>query len=141
MKKVILAILIAVFFVSCSPMSKEGYLKNFESFIEKTSQNYKEYTTVEWNKADKKLKKLTEEWYDKFEAEMSVPEKLKVHKYTLKYAYYKAYSEGKNAVNGLIDSIDIEGVKKDINTVTEDVVDTAKDLGKAVDSIATEWTR
>lgn len=155
-----------VFMISCAPTSKEKYMEKFVSFLDEVSLEYKEYTPKDWNKMDEKFEKLTGEWYHKYEKEMTFKEDMKVQGYKLKYAYYKALAEGKATFDGFVDSVDVDGIKKDINNaakdvkeaaeefvnsidmdqvkkdmeeVGEEIVKAAEEVGKTIDSLATEW--
>lgn len=140
MKNVFLAIIATLLFASCSPMNKESYFKKFASFVEETSLHYKEYTQADWERVDQKYEKFTGEWYDKFENEISISENLKISKYIVKYTYYRAYAEGKGFLDEIVDSIDIDKTKQEIDNVTEDIIDITEEVGETLDSLAKEWT-
>ncbi len=151
---------------SCAPTSKEKYMERLQSFIEEVSLEHKTYTPEDWAKIDEKYEKFAGEWYQKFESELTFTEELKVQKHKLKYAFYKALSEGKTTLDELMQSVDVEGIKKDIDNTAKDIKDTAEefvnsidldevkkdmeelgeeiinaseDVGKTIDSLAVEW--
>jgi hypothetical protein len=75
--------------VSCSPMSKASYLKQYDSFMEDVSSNYTNYNDQDWKDTDDKFKKFDEEWYKKFEEDLSFSEKATIYKYNLQYVVYR----------------------------------------------------
>lgn len=74
---------------SCSPFSKESYLKSYEAFIEKVSEKGDNYTDEDWKDIDEDYKKFNEEWYNKFKDELSLTEKLTISKYSVQYTFYR----------------------------------------------------
>jgi hypothetical protein len=82
-------LLVIISFSSCSPSSKESYLKRYEAFIEKVSEKGDNYTDEDWKDMDEDYKQLNEEWYNKFKDELSLTEKLTVKKYSVQYTFYR----------------------------------------------------
>lgn len=155
-----------VMMISCAPTSKESYMEKYVSFLDEVSQEYKDYTTEDWGKMDEKFEKLNGEWYRKYEQELSFKDELKLQGYKLKYAYYRTLSEGKSALDGMRENIDVEQMKKDVEEgaeefkkaaeefvnsidmkkvqkdleeVGEEVLKAAEEVGKTIDSLAGEW--
>lgn len=119
--------------ISCSPTSKENYMERFVEFLDEVYREYKEYTPGDWAKMDDKFEKLTGEWYQEYEDEMSFKEEMKVQGYKLKYAYYRTLSDGKSTFNGIMESIDVEGMKKDINQAAKGFKEAAGEIVNSVD--------
>ena len=92
MKKIIFAILLFCF-ISCRPFSKESYLKDYETFITKISNEEPNYTESDWKIIDKKFEKFNTDWYDHFSNDLTFTEKLTVTKLHTQYIYYKGKSE------------------------------------------------
>lgn len=88
MKKYFLVLFVATMLASCQ--SKESYIKDFDAFIEKVEQEYADYTTDDWAKADKKFARFSEETYKKFADEFSMDEKKEIAKFQTTYAALKA---------------------------------------------------
>lgn len=152
--------------ISCAPTSKEKYMEKYVLFLDKVSQEYKDYTPKDWEAMDEKFDKFNGEWYHKYEQELSFKDELKLQGYKMKYAYYRALAEGRSAVDGFVESIDVdqmkkdvedaakdakkaaeefvnsidmEQVQKDLEEVGEEIVKAAEEVGKTIDSLAGEW--
>ena len=80
---------LSLFIASCSPMSKESYLKQYAQFIDEISNNSENYSENDWKKADEKFKNFDDVWYKKFKAEMDLGEKLKTTQYNIQYLIYR----------------------------------------------------
>ena len=78
-----------ILFVSCSPMSKDSYLKQYVSFMDDVSSNYVTYDDQDWKDTDEKFKKFDVEWFKKFQDDLSFSEKATIYKYNLQYVFYR----------------------------------------------------
>ena len=74
---------------SSSPFSKESYLEDYKEFIEKVSNENDSYSEDDWAETDETFEKYNEEWYNKFEPELSISEKLTITKYNAEYKIYR----------------------------------------------------
>ena len=74
---------------SSSPNSKESYLEEYKEFIEKVSDENDSYSEDDWAETDETFEKYNEEWYNKFEPELSFSEKLTITKYNAEYKIYR----------------------------------------------------
>ena len=70
--------------------SKKTFLKNYNTFIDDVSDNYKDFTEKDWKNSDEKLKKYIDECFDKHEDDLTEDEKAEVWAKSLKY-YFKQY--------------------------------------------------
>ena len=61
MRKILLISLVVAFLSSCQ--TKESYISSLNEFIEDVKSDCANYTEKDWEKADKKLDKLTKETY------------------------------------------------------------------------------
>lgn len=119
MKSILLvAVLMLFVFNSCAD-SKDSYIKKFDKFIENVKNDCSNYTEVDWEKADKTFKDLTDTQYQKFRAELSEDDLITVTKLkasyvslqlkrgaaTVKKEVKKAVKEGGEAINKLLDDI------------------------------------
>ena len=133
MKKIIVLFLGVIFlFSNCTfdeCTSKTLYIVSFENFIDKIQNHYDEYTKEDWEKADKKFEKLTEECYDKFEDKLTDRDKKKIVKYGIKYSFYRIRSEFSISLN--VDDDDVDNFLDNI----DQVVDKEKDVTKILDKI------
>lgn len=84
-------IIVALFYVfnSFSPFTKESYLEKYEAFMDKVAEERDTYSDDDWKDADEKYEQFNEEWYDKFESELSWKEKLTLTKYSTQYNFYR----------------------------------------------------
>ena len=119
--------------ISCSPTSKESYMDKYVSFLDEVSKEYKDYTPGDWEKMDEKFEKFNGEWYRKYEQEFTFKEELKLQAYKMKYAYYRALAEGKSAVEGIVENIDVDQMKKDVDDAAKEVKKAAKETMKAAE--------
>ncbi|HEB61991.1 MAG TPA: hypothetical protein ENI82_02460 [Bacteroidetes bacterium] len=133
MKKVIVLFVGIIFlFSNCTfdeCTSKTLYIVSFENFIDKVENNYDEFTSKDWEKADAKFEKLTEECYDKFENKLTDRDKKKIVKYGIKYSFYRIRSGLSLDLN--IDNDDVDDFLDNIDKV----VDNEKDVTKILDKI------
>ncbi len=132
MKKIIILLGITFIFSNCTfdeCTSKTLYIVSFENFIEKTENNYEDYTDKDWEKADAKFKKLTSECYDKFEDKLSRRDKKKIVKFGVRYSFYRIKSGLLTGLN--IDDEDVDDFLDDIDKL----VDKEKDISKFLEKI------
>lgn len=119
--------LTALLFTNCSPISKEGYIAEFEEFMDEVAQIYETHLPKEWAEVEKQFSKFAKEYYDKFELELSPSDKLKVLGFQAKFNKYKLHRE----LKGLT-----KDAKKGINKAIDQVKDYAnKDLQKDLDEL------
>lgn len=86
----VIIIAIVIFLIkSAAPFSKEAYLEDYKEFIDEVSDENDTYSEDKWKDIDEKFDKFNEEWYEKFEDELSFTEKLTVAKYNAEYKIYK----------------------------------------------------
>lgn len=74
---------------SCSPMTKESYLKDYKDFISEVCSENSNYTEKDWKNADEKFQKYSKEWYNKFKDEILLKEQIVLAKYQVQYNLYK----------------------------------------------------
>ena len=153
MKKIKLkniAILFAIVLItSCSPQSKESYLKRYEKFISEVKMNSTNYTEADWIKIDEKFERFSKEWYSKFEEDLTWKEQLLIAKYNVQYNTFKSKTEIIDFYNLFIKE-DYEELKKQIkeyseNDMKEDMqflIEQANEIGedaiKAIEDIMKE---
>lgn len=78
MKKFLVVALSAFLLTACE--SKDSYMNDFESFIEKVQEKSDSFTESDWKKADDQFSKFTGSSYEKYAAELSNEEKLQIAK-------------------------------------------------------------
>jgi hypothetical protein len=93
MKHIALLLFIFISFVSCQEVMKSSYISEFETFITDLEKKSGEYKAEDWAKADIVYKKLAEEDFKKYEAQLTAEERGKVN--NLKGIYYSIYAKSK----------------------------------------------
>ncbi len=114
--------------VSCAPSDKESYMTDYAAFLDEIAENYKSYTEADWKRKEVKFEKLSEEWYEKFQNELTVKDELAVAGYKVKFAYYLSLSEVNSALEEVEESIDFEKWKRDAEYYIEN--DMQEDLDR-----------
>ena len=85
-------ILSTIILMSCAPMSKDSYMREFYNFTQEVSQNCKTYNADKWEKMEKKYNDFSGQWYEKYKDKMSMKEKLLVRSYQVKWWYNRGSS-------------------------------------------------
>jgi len=146
---VILLLFISVSIVSCSPSSKESYLKQYNDFITEISLEYQTFTDKDWRNAERKYNKFTGKWYDKFKNEFSIKDQLILTKNKIQFNIYKMNYNTKNLTDYDL-SKDYDKLKKQIKYYSENkmnddlefLIDQAQEIGgeleKSVNGILEE---
>jgi vacuolar-type H+-ATPase subunit H len=67
------------------PSSKESYLSNFERFVRNVEKNAGKFSSRDWSWSNRRFSKYSHEWYDKFEQEFNLEEKIKVTELKSRY--------------------------------------------------------
>ncbi len=123
----------SVVFNSCrQPETKDDYLANFKSFVERVERHHEDYSKKDWMWADKRFELYNNDWYDKFEDELTTEEKLEVITLKLEYSNLK----DPNAISNLLKNLrneDVEGIKKKVDDYVENDLD--EDVEKLMDGM------
>lgn len=95
-----------LFILACTPRSKETYLKQYATFIERTSSECITYNDVNWKKADKDFQKFSQDWYYEFKDELTWKEAIKVESYKLEYNILKVSNNASGIIENLFKNTD-----------------------------------
>ncbi|MDR1222569.1 MAG: hypothetical protein LBL07_06780 [Tannerella sp.] len=141
-----LSFLLILSIAGCSCYSKERYLKDFEKFITDVSQNHKSYDDKKWEKQTARYEKFTGEYYEKFEDDFTLKEKITVTGYKVKFNYFKKADQASSAIQALFDALKVDDIKKQLEYYIENDMqdeirqfyDEAKKAGKEVESTVTD---
>ena len=109
MKKIFYVALMAmiVMMTSCQ-QTKEGYIKEFEDFVEEVSEECADYTEEQWKEVAEEFELLVKK-AEKYQ-DLTAEEKLELAKVQAKYAGLQA----KKGIDKVIDGVkDLFGGKKD----------------------------
>lgn len=130
--KTLLTILILIMLSSCSaPNSKEAYLDDFESFIESVESDYTNYSRLDWSEADEKFDLFSNEWYYKFENDLSIADEISIKGLEARYYIYKA-ADGTFDFYGTYLKNDFEELREDLEYYIENDMD--EDLDVIIES-------
>jgi len=89
MKNNLFVFFVVVFLSSCSPFTKESYMKQYCSFIEDVAEHCNDYSEKDWENIDKKNNKFNNIWFDKFKDDLSFSDRMTITKYQMQYLYYR----------------------------------------------------
>lgn len=123
MKKIFLSFVVALLICACAPSTKQDYMAEFSEFIETVSEKSLGYNDADWKTIDADYEKLSGEWYDKFEPEMSLEEKMQVSAWIAVYNYHK----GLDKTGEIIDEIG-----KDVNDGINELGEEIEKIGKTM---------
>ena len=90
---IIWLMLAAVFTCSCDqvpPINEKRYIKRFEEFIQQVEEKGNEYNQTQWEEKDKKFKKYSEIYFERFKDDLSRDQKDKINQLRGKYVGLKA---------------------------------------------------
>jgi hypothetical protein len=95
------------------PAKKEKYMINFERFVKNVEKESEQFKPRDWRWADKRYRKYSEEWYQKFREELTLQEQIRVAGFKLRYQAVKERS----GIKRIID----EQLVKDLEKMGDDV--------------------
>lgn len=125
-------LLIGIMAIGCQPFTKESYLEKYKEFITEVKTESGDYDDKDWEKAEERYLKFSEEWYTKFEPEITVKEEFKIASWNVQYNALKGTSTLKDFVNFMFD--DEDGLVTFLKEEYSDDVDAlADDLKKKMD--------
>jgi hypothetical protein len=107
------------FLVICSlttcviPTTKETYLKNFERFISDVEKNGEKFSISDWRWANRRFSKYSGEWYENFQNDLKMEEKMQVAGLKTRYMIAKGNSKLGQFMNKELGK-DLERMKKDV---------------------------
>lgn len=115
MRKSHYILIISMLVVSCStPLSKEGYLEKFETFVSEVAEKHDTYSDKEWAKKTEKYEKFSGEWYEKFKNDFTWQEKLKITGFQTKFHYYKVLNQSSSAIKELLTALNFKEIKEKV---------------------------
>jgi len=118
-------------FVSCAPSTKDSYLNQYKQFIQQVKDD-REKLDFNWAKTDKKFEQFSQVYYQRFEKQLSVSEKIIIKKYWLEYNFMRFKDD-----HGITQ--EIESILKEVNEMSittleklKQMVQTAKEKGSSI---------
>ena len=141
----VLFLIISISIISCSPNSKESYLKQYNDFITEIMADHQTYTAENWRDLERKNDKFTGEWYDKYKNEFSIKDKIIVTKNKVQFNIYKMNYDTKITF-GYDLSKDYDKLRKQIKYYSENemdddletLIDQAKKMGGELEESVNE---
>lgn len=128
--------------VACAPATKDAYLSDYKAFIERVSEERDGYSDAKWEAVKVEYNRYTDEWYKRFENELTVKERMQVAGYEAKFAYYTAAKKTSEAFDDMMESLrssDMNGLRSQIEEyVKEDMDDDIEELYKEAKKIGGE---
>lgn len=112
------ALLLLISVSSCT-VTKESYLKKFDSFVEHVKEESPKYDETDWEKAEEKFSQLSGPDYKKFEQALTAQEKLKVAKLIGQYRGLQIKSGFKFLKENIEDAI--KGTNNFIDSLKEEL--------------------
>lgn len=104
MKRLLILCAVSVMFFSCAPMSKEAYMERYAEFMAEVAEKASSYTESDWVDVDEEFAQFSNEWYTKFEPELTFSEKMKIAGYQGKYYFYRGTSGIGSTINDILNS-------------------------------------
>lgn len=99
-------------------MTKGQFIKGYEMFTDKVTENYKDYSKKEWAENDEKMAQFIDECYKKHEEQLTDDEK---EDFWIKYFKYKFYRHGKNLLKAI--ESDVKEFSLEIDEELENLFD------------------
>jgi len=130
---------------ACSPTSGEAYLHDFEQFVERVEKYHNDYNNKDWEWADSRFRKYSEEWFRNYEEELSDSEKIKVFELKLKYTSFKSKNNLKKIYRELVEKDlnkakeNLDGyIEKNLDHDVEKIIEGAKEIGDSAVKVLEE---
>ena len=109
-------------------VGKDTYINNFEQFVEKVQENYKDYSEEDWAKIEEEYEKLSEKKRLRYDKLFTKEDKKRINKLEGEYLSYRA--------GGFFDNV-IEKTKDVINNAAEYVDGFMKGLNNEIENDTT----
>jgi hypothetical protein len=122
MKSYFLASILGLFLIMQSCESKKSYISKFDEFVSETSTNCKNYTDIDWAKADTTFAHFEYRDYYKWEAQLTKEESSHVNELVGTYKSLKVKSSLNDLKQGVKNIIEQTGAF--INGLVSDSTDT-----------------
>jgi hypothetical protein len=111
---IFLVLALGIFTTSCIvPSSKENYIKNFERFVKDVEKNGEKFKASDWKWANERFSKYSGEWYERYQPEMNLEEKMKITSLRTRYQVAK----GGSTIGKLIN----DNLRKEFNQIGDEM--------------------
>jgi hypothetical protein len=127
---IIFSFLVILSLTTCViPTTKETYLKNFERFVKDVEKNGEKFTFSDWRWANQRFSKYSGEWYENFQDDLKMEEKIQVTGLKTRYIVAKGNSNFGRFMNKEMGK-DLEKLKDGVQEYME------KDFPKDIQEIS-----
>jgi hypothetical protein len=117
------------------PTTKETYLKNFDRFISDVEKNGKKFSISDWTWANRRFSKYSGEWYDNFQNDLKMEEKMQVAGLKTRYMIAKGSSKLGQYMNKELGK-DLDRMKEDVQKyMKEDFKKDIREISKGAREI------
>ena len=106
MKSYFFAFILGLFLILQSCESKKTYISKFDEFVSETSTNYKNFSEIEWAKADTTFAHFENEFLNKWNNDLTSDENARINELKGKYQAIKIKAgllDLKNGLNNLLE--------------------------------------
>ena len=101
MRYTLFVILFSLF--SCKNMTKDSYISNYESFVNKVELNYENYSFNDWSKNDSLFEIYSVNLFNEYKSQLTSEERSKINNLTGKYTGLRVSNLGKDIYNSIED--------------------------------------
>ena len=101
MRYILFVILFSLF--SCKNMTKESYISNYESFVNKVELNYENYSLNDWSEKDSLFEIYSVNLFNEYESQLTSEERNKINNLTGKYTGLRVSNLGKDIFKSIED--------------------------------------
>ena len=101
MRYTLFVILFSLF--SCKNMTKESYISNYESFVNKVELNYENFSLNDWSEKDSLFEIYSINLFNEYESQLTSEERNKINNLTGKYTGLRVSNLGKDIFKSIED--------------------------------------
>ncbi|MEL6674202.1 MAG: DUF6565 domain-containing protein [Bacteroidota bacterium] len=127
-----------LFLVACAPQTKDQFIDRYEVMIDDVKERHDSYTEADWESKDEQMQLYLEEYYPRFEEDLTRDEQVKIWSQAVSYELYRHgsdisvfWKENKNAISELIQE-NAEFVDEEGRQLMEEIMPDLKEAGKTI---------
>ena len=105
-------------------MTRESYIKNYESFVNEVELNSENFSSNDWSKNDSLFEMYSVNLFNEYESQLSAEERSKINNLTGKYTGIRVSNLGKDIYKGIEDfgaqfESMLEIISKELNQIND----------------------
>lgn len=128
LRKLLVFFMIVQLFSSCMILAnKDRYVSNFERFVKNVEKNADMFKPKDWRWADKRYHTYSVDWYQKFRAELTLQDQIRIASLKIRFQAVKDSRGFKRRIDEQI-SKDLEKMGEDVGKYLDENLD--RDLEK-----------